>query len=456
MILAYRLKNELVQSKLNAFSKLIGRICDCLVKEFPLNTAWKNKNLRLYFGGQLVSLIGTWMQQIALSWLVYRLTDSPFMLGLIAFTSQIPALFLTPVAGVVADNTNRHRLLLITQVLLMAQAVVLTVATWSGHTPIWQLVVLSLLLGTITAFELPTRQSFLFDMLEGKEQLASAIGINSSINTLTSLIGPFAAGLFVAWAGERMCFLGNALSYIAVIVALLFVKAKQRQSGSSEKSPFAQFKEGFEYTTKFAPIRDLVMFVALISAFSMPFAVLMPAFAKDVFKGNAMTLAFLTGSCSAGSLVGAFLVTSRKGTQTMTRWVVAGCALLGVVLILFGASTFWPLTLVAVIAAGFGAAVSLAGSNTVIQTIVDEDKRGRVMSFVVMAFKGMGPLGGIAAGALANAIGPGKTVMVTGLFTVLLAIVFRKRLARVHVTVTQEAVELGVSEAQDEMSAVSA
>ncbi len=188
----------------------------------------------------------------------------------------------------------------------------------------------------------------------------------------------------------------------------------------------------------------------------MPFAVLMPAFAKDVFEGNAMTLGFLTGACSLGSLIGAFLVTSRKGTHAMTRWIVAGCALCGAVLILFGASTFWPLSLVAVLAAGFGAAVTLAGSNTVIQTIVDEDKRGRVMSFVVMAFKGLGPLGGIAAGALANIVGPGKTVIVSGLLTVILAIVFWSRLTRIHVTVTEKALNLGVAEAEEEMKSVSA
>jgi MFS family permease len=220
----------------------------------------KNKNLQLYFAGQAVSLIGTWMQQIALSWLVYRLTNSPFMLGVIGFISQVPSLVLTPFAGIVADRFNRHRLLIITQTLAMIQAALLAALVWTGKTQLWQLMILSGVLGAISAFDIPTRQSFIVDMLDDKEQVGSAVSISSSITTLTRLVGPFIAGLVIAWAGEKVCFLANALSYIAVIVALSFVKAKQHKRDTTKTSSLAQLKEGFDYTIGFTPIRDLIFF----------------------------------------------------------------------------------------------------------------------------------------------------------------------------------------------------
>jgi len=421
-----------------------------------MKTAWQNKNLQLYFAGQVVSLVGTWMQQMAMSWLIYRLTNSPFMLGFVGFASQAPSLFLAPFAGIVADHTNRHRLLLITQTLCMLQAALLACLVWTGQTQLWQLISLAAVLGMITAFDLPTRQSFLVDMLDDKEQLASAIAINSSINTFTRLIGPFVAGLFVAWAGERICFLVNAVSYVAVIVALLFVKAQQRSTGSSQKKPLLQLKEGFKYATGYAPIRDLIALLALIGMFTMPFTILMPAFAKDVFHGNASTLGFLTGAAGAGSLVAALFLTSRKGTGELSKWIIIGCSLCGMALIALGSSTNLLLSLLAVAVVGFGSMIALAASNTVIQTIVDEDKRGRVMSFFIMAFMGLAPFGCMVAGTLASAIGPGKTVIVNGIFTLIIAAVFSARVMNIHLGVTAAEIEKGLSETDDEMRVVAA
>jgi MFS family permease len=398
----------------------------------PLRTAWKNKNLRLYFSGQVVSLVGTWMQQMAVSWLVYRLTNSPLMLGLIGFASQAPSLVVTPIAGIVVDRSNRHRLLIITQALAMVQAALLAAVVCAGHPQLWQLVTLSAVLGMITAFDLPTRQSFIVDMLDDNEQLTSAIAINSSINTLTRLIGPFVAGLCVAAAGEGMCFLLNALSYVAVIAALFFVKSRQRSVKPSGATPLAQLKEGFVYAFGYPPIRDLIVFIALFGLCAIPAGVLLPVFAKDVFHGDASTFGFLSGASGGGALIAALCLASRKqGARGLSRWIIQGCVVTGISLVAFGLSTNLILSLLLVAVSGFGSVIAIAASNTVIQTIVEESKRGRVMSFVVMAFLGVAPFGCMAAGALANVVGSGLTMIFGGVLILALALVFAKRLARI-------------------------
>ena len=415
------------------------------------NNVWKCRNLQLYFSGQIVSMIGTWMQQMALSWLIYRLTNSAFMLGVVGFASQAPALLLTPFAGIVADRVNRHRLIIITQTLSLVQAGLLAALVFSGQPQLWQLIALSAFLGIIGAFDMPTRQTFLFDMLESKEQLSSAIGINSSITTLTRLIGPFVAGVAVARAGEGMCFLINALSYIAVIAALLFVKSKQVQDAANAKQDaLVQLKEGFTYAFGFPPIRNLITLLALVGLFSMPFAVLMPAFAKDVFHGDASMLGLLTAASGAGSVVGAVFLGSRKG-QGLGKWVAIGCALFGIGLIGFGFSKSLFLSVPLLATIGFGSMVVMAGSNTLIQTIVDADKRGRVMSIFIMAFMGTAPFGCMVAGALANVIGSGNTVVASGCITLLLAFIFASRLGTIQQQAGTVQVNEGITEADSEL-----
>jgi MFS family permease len=391
------------------------------------------------------------MQQMALSWLIYRLSNSALMLGVVGFASQAPSLLLTPFAGILADRANRHRILIITQTLAMVQAGILAALVLAGHIQLWQVVTLSAALGVISAFDMPIRQSFIIDMLDSSEQLQSAIGINSSIVTMTRLIGPFAAGLFVAWAGEGMCFLINAVSYIAVIIALLFVRSKQTAGSNKDLNAIGQLKEGFAYTFGFAPIRDLIILLALVGLVSMPFAVLMPAFAKDVFHGNASTLGFLTGASGVGSVLGAVLLTSGRGVEQLGRWIIGGCGLFGLALIAFGLSHTLLLSLPLLALVGFGSMLVMAGSNSLIQTIVDADKRGRVMSIFIMAFMGLSPFGCMAGGALANIIGVGNTVIITGIFTVTLALVFASRVMRIHQLVTPLNVELAVVEAETEM-----
>jgi MFS family permease len=377
-------------------------------------------------------MVGTWMQQMAMSWLIYRLTNSAAMLGVIGFASQVPSLFLMPFAGIVADRVNRHRLVIIIQILFMLQAGLLAALVFTGQAQLWQLVALSAILGIITAFDIPTRQTFIFDMLENKAQLPSAIAINSSITTVTRLIGPFIAGLLIAWTGEGMCFLVNALSYVAVVIALLFVKSKQAEVKAQKHDTLRQLKEGFAYAFGVPPIRAIITLLGLIGLFSIPFIVLMPAFARDIFHGNASTLGFLTASFGFGSVLGAFIVGSRKNVHQHGDWIFAGCSLFGLGLIAFGFSKSFILSLLVLPVMGFGSMVMMAGSMTLIQTMVDEDKRGRVMSIVVMALMGLSPFGCMVAGFLATKIGSGNTVIVSGIFTVVIALALASRVGKLH------------------------
>lgn len=310
---------------------------------------------------------------------------------------------------------------------------------------------LSGMLGVITAFDLPSRQSFLVDMLEDKDQLPIAIGINSSINTSTRLVGPFFAGLLIAGVGEKICFLINALSYLAVIGALLFIKFKPPNSKNVRKSAIAELKEGLFYVLDSALIRNLILFIALIGLFAMSFAVLLPVFARDIFHGNAVTLGFLGGATGLGSVIGALFLTTRSGSKDLGFWITAGCILFGFGLVILGLSKYFLLSLIALVAIGFGSMILFAGSNTVIQTIVDQDKRGRVMSFFIMAFLGLSPIGTACAGAIAHAIGADKTVLINGLATLILAVIFGPRILQIHVNANELATKKGLIEAESEL-----
>jgi len=419
--------------------------------------AWRNPNLRLYFGGQVISMIGTWMQQMALSWLVYRLTNSMTMLGVVAFATQAPSLFMTPIAGMVADRVNKHRLVIATQIFAMIQAGILAAVVLTGHTAIWQLIVLGMFSGLINSFDMPGRQAFLVDMLEDRRQLPNAIATNSSIVTLTRLIGPSVAGIMIAKTGEGMCFLLNAVSYIAVIGALFFIRSHPSTFKKPDGQTFIEgLREGFAYAYGFKPIRALLLLMALVSLVGMPYSTLMPAFAKDVFHGNAATLGFLTAASGVGSLIGALLLSNRKGVLGLGRWIVVGCSCFGLGLVAFGLSHFFPFTLLALALAGGGGMVQIASCNTLIQTIVDEDKRGRVMAIYTMAFIGLAPFGSVVAGAVAEKIGASNTVMISGLLSMLLAMSFAIKLRDIRRQVRPIYIERGILEAETEMKTLNA
>ncbi|HEY9790294.1 MAG TPA: MFS transporter [Candidatus Obscuribacterales bacterium] len=416
------------------------------------HNALSNPNLRLYLSGQVVSMVGTWMQQMALSWLIYRLTNSEFMLGAIGFASQAPAFFLTPVAGIVADRVNRHKLVITTQTLAMIQAGLLAAVVLSGHTQIWHLLVLGAFMGVINAFDMPGRQTFLVDMLRSPEELPNAIAVNSSIVTLTRLAGPAIAGFCIAWFGEGICFLINAVSFVAVIIALLFIKPNVVRRPASGKHPLAEMKEGFAYAFGFGPIRALILLLALVSMFGMPYAVLMPAFAKNVFGGNATTLGWLTSAAGVGSLIGAVYLASRKGVLGLGRWILISSLLFGAGLVGFGFSHWLVPSLLLLVLVGFGGMVQMAATNTLLQTIVEEDKRGRVMSLFTMSFIGLAPFGSMVAGMLADKIGTGPTVIGSGIICLLLGAAFGANFQQLRREVRPIYIERGILQAENEMN----
>src|SRR4030042_331313 len=388
-----------------------------------------HRNYRLFFGGQSISLIGTWMQQIAINWLVYRLTNSALLLGIVGFSSRIATFLLASLAGVLADRWNRHRVLVITQTASMIQAMVLAILVLTGTIAVWHIILLSLLLGLINALDVPTRQSFIVDMIEKREDLGNAIALNSSMVNGARLIGPSVAGLLIATLGEGICFLLNGLSFIAVVVALLAMKITPKNREIQNLQVLQKLKEGYSYAFGFAPIRSVLLLLALISLMGMPFTVLMPVFAEKILQGGPRTLGFLLGATGVGAVAGSIYLASRKSVVGLGKIIVIASSLFGIGLIAFSFSRVFWLSLLIMLVTGFGMMVQMASSNTILQTLVEEDKRGRVMSFYTMAFMGMVPFGSLLAGSLANTIGAPKTVMIGGITVLLGSIMFSKKLS---------------------------
>jgi MFS family permease len=396
--------------------------------------AMRYRNYRLFFGGQSISLIGTWMQRIAMSWLVYRLTHSAFLLGAVGFAGQIPTFLLAPFAGVLADRWNRHRTLVVTQTLAMLQAFVLAILVMTETVEVWHIVALAIILGTVNALDMPVRQSFIVQMIEGKEDLGNAIALNSSMVNAARLLGPSVAGMLIAAFGEGICFLVNALSYLAVIVALLAMKIAPVRTQPYNGHVLEKLKEGFSYAFGFAPIRYIILLLALVSLMGMPYQVLMPVFAKDVLGGGAHTLGFLMGASGLGALVGTIFLAAKKGVRGFGVLIAIAAAIFGTGLVAFSLSHVGWLSMLLVLVAGFGMMVQMASSNTVLQTVVDDDKRGRVMSFFTMAFMGMAPFGSLLAGGLASRIGAQNTLIIGGGFCIAGAALFATKLRTMRET----------------------
>jgi MFS family permease len=390
--------------------------------------ALHSRNYRLFFGGQGISLIGTWMQQIAMSWLVYRMTNSPFLLGLIGFSSQICSLFFSPFAGVISDRRNRHRILVATQSLAMIQAFILAALTLTGTVTVPHLIILALFLGFVNAFDMPTRQAFVVEMVEKREDLANAIALNSFLFNSARLVGPSIAGILISILGEGTCFLLNAFSFLAVIVALLAMKMAYHKKGTQETQILQGFKEGFTYALGFPPIRSILLFLGWISLVGTANTTLMPVFAKKILHGGPQTYGFLMAAIGAGAIIGAIFLASRRSVLGLGRIIVIASGIFGIGLISFSLSHFLWLSFSVLLLVGFGMMVHMASSNTILQTMVDDDKRGRVMSLYVMAFMGMAPLGSLAGGSLAGAIGAPYTLAVGGVSCLLGSFIFTKKL----------------------------
>jgi len=388
--------------------------------------ALRHRNFQLFFSGQLISLIGTWMQTVAQSWLVYKLTGSSLRLGAVGFASQIPVFLLAPIGGMVADRVNRHRIVIATQIASMILALILAVLTLTNRVTVPQIFVLAALLGVVNAFDIPGRQSFLVDMV-GREDLMNAIALNSSMFNGARVIGPAIAGILVARIGEGWCFFANGVSYIAVIAGLLLMRIECTPRSKSD-SPLADIIEGFRWVSRAAPIRALLLLLGLVSLVGMPYTVLMPIFADRILHGGARGLGILMGFTGVGALLGALTLALRSGVRGLGRLVALTCAGFGVSLIAFAFSRYFWLSAVLLIPAGFCIMLQMACSNTLIQSMVPDALRGRVMAVYSMMFMGMAPFGALLGGAIADRVGAPTAVAAGGVAGIVGAIVFGRKL----------------------------
>jgi MFS family permease len=392
-----------------------------------LTRALRHRNYQLFIGGQLISLVGTWMQSVAEAWLVYRLTGSAALLGVSSFASQIPVLLLAPIGGTVADRADRHRIIITTQTLSMIMPLVLAALTLTHQVKVWHVFALTTCLGVVNAFDIPARQAFLVEMV-GREDLLNAIALNSSMVNGARVVGPAVAGLLIAAVGEGWCFLLNGLSYLAVIAGLLMMKLPHRHRQPTETGALRDAIAGFHFVTRTAPVRALLLLVGVVSFAGMPYAVLMPVFAATILHGGARGLGLLMGASGLGALGGALTLASRSGVRGLGRWVATSASGFGIALILFSVSrTFW-LSVVLLVPVGASMMGQMASSNTLIQAMVPDALRGRVMAVYSMMFMGMAPFGALFAGSLAEHLGAPRTVALGGLVCVAASLIFTLRL----------------------------
>jgi MFS family permease len=410
-----------------------------------------SRNYRLFFGGQGISLIGTWMQQIAMSWLVYRLTDSAFLLGLVGFSSQIASLFFSPFAGVLSDRWNRHHILVATQLLAMIQAFLLALLTLMGVVAVHHLIILSVFLGLVNAFDMPTRQAFVVEMVEKREDLGNAIALNSFLFNGARLVGPSVAGILISVLGEGMCFLLNGASFVAVIIALLAMEMSSKKKETEKTKVWPGLKEGFIYAFGFPPIRSILFFIGWISLVGTANTTLMPVFARDILYGDSKTYGFLMAAIGVGAIIAAIFLASRKSVLGLGRIIVIGSGLFGSGLILFSLSHILWLSFFLLLLTGFGMMAHMASSNTILQTVVDDDKRGRVMSLYAMAFMGMAPLGSLVGGSLAGWIGAPATLIMVGTSCLIGSFLFRKILPSLRTMIRPIYVRKGILSEKPEL-----
>jgi MFS family permease len=406
--------------------------------------ALRHRNYRLFFTGQSISLIGTWMTNLAATWLLWRLTHSAEMLGLLGFSAQVPTFVLASIAGVWVDRLNRHRLLVITQTLAMIQAFTMAALALSETIQVWEIFALQLALGVVNAFDMPTRQSLLVDLLEDRGDLSNAVALNSSMVNAARLIGPSIAGVLIAAVGEGWCFFADGVSYIAVITSLLLMRVAVRPRPAQRKRVLHDLRDGFRYVYQFLPIRFILLLLALVGIAGMPYRVLMPVIAGRTLQGGAHTLGFLMAAMGAGALMGALYLASRTSVLGLGRLIPYAAGTFGLSLAGVGLSRSLPLSLVLMMIMGVGFMIHLAASNTLIQTLVREEMRGRVMSLYLMAFMGMATFGSLLSGAVAGLIGTPFTLVGGGLLCLIGAVVFGWKLPSLRAHVRPIYIEKGI------------
>jgi MFS family permease len=384
----------------------------------------KYRNYRMFFMGQSVSLIGMWIQNVAMGWLVYRLTDSAFLLGVVGFAENIPMFILTPFAGVWVDRWDRHRTVVVTQTSAMCLAIIMAILVLSETVSVWHIIIISVFLGTVMAVDVTARQSLFVDLVENKEDLGNAIALNSIMFNGARLIGPSIAGIVIVALGEGLCFLLNGISYIGVIVALLLMKIVTSRVQAKRNDFWRELKDGLKYAAGFIPIRYTFLLLALISFIANPYLVLMPVFAKGVLGGGAQTLGYLVGYSGLGALTGAIFVASQKSNQRLVKLIFAGAFSSGIGFIIFSFSRIFVLSVVSIFIISFGIMMIISFSNILIQTVVDNDKRGRVMALHVFALSGMTPFGNLFLGSVSSRIGAPHTFLIVGIIVVLGALAY--------------------------------
>ena len=400
--------------------------------------ALRHRNYQLFFSGQFISLIGTWMQNLAQSWLVYRLTGSPLLLGLVGFVGQIPIFLLAPLGGVVADRWSRRRIVIGTQACAMTLALILAGITLAGCVQVWHVLVLAALLGVVNAFDVPARQAFVVEMV-GKEDLPNAIALNSSLFNGARILGPAVAGVLVAAIGEGWCFFVNGVSYIAVIAGLLLMRLAPRPAIPKPGSMLVHMAEGFQFVWRTRPIRALLLLLGIVSLMGMPYAVLMPIFAGQILHSGPRGLGFLMGATGVGALCGAITLAMRRGgVHGLGRWIAYAAGAFGVCLILFSFSRWFWLSAALLAPVGFAFIVQMASSNTLIQSMVPDRLRGRVMAVYSMMFIGMAPLGALGSGIMASRLGAPAAVAIGGAVCIVSAALFGARLASLRAEETGE------------------
>lgn len=406
--------------------------------------ALRSRNYRLFFGGQSISLVGTWMTRLATSWLVYRLTGSAYLLGLVGFAGQVPTFLLGPFAGVWVDRLDRRRVLVLTQVLSMIQSFWLAVLVLWGHITFAEILWLSVFQGVVNAFDMPARQAFLTQMVDNREDLPNAIALNSSMVNGSRLVGPSLAGIVIAAYGEGYCFLIDGISYIGVIVSLLLMTVTVKQVARKKEGAIAEFREGWRYVSRFQPVRAILVLLGLVSLVGMPYTVLMPVFATQILHGGPHTLGFLMGASGIGALASAIWLATRRSVLGLGRVIPMMSAMFGAGLLAFALSKWLALSLVLMLFTGFGMMQQMAASNTILQTIVSDDMRGRVMSYYSMAFAGTAPFGSLAAGYIAERIGAPATLMIGGAACVVGAAWFLTELKQIRQLIRPIYVQLGI------------
>ena len=409
-----------------------------------LTRALQSRNYRLFFSGQSVSLIGTWITRIATSWLVYRLTGSLFLLGVVGFCGQIPTLLLAPFAGVLTDRWNRHTILVVTQVLSMLQSVALAAAVFMGFISVTWVLVLQLFQGIINAFDTPARQAFVVEMVEDRADLPNAIALNSSMVNASRIIGPSIGGVIIAAVGEGWCFTLDAISYLAVILSLYLMQVTPRDLPPRKTSMVTELRDGFRYVYQFLPVRSALLLLSLVSILGMPYTVLMPAIATNTLHGGPHTLGFLMTASGFGALGGALYLASRPSVAGLGRVMLVSTAIFGAALMAFSRSHSLLLSMIILPFIGGGMMITMAATNTVIQTIVTEELRGRVMAFYAMAFLGTAPIGSLLAGVVADRIGPAPTILAGGACCLVAAGWFALRLPMLREIVRPIYVERGI------------